>query len=77
MTEAKEKALDLLCKMEIHTCPNGEQGRNDMTKQCALICVDEILIELKDEIWFSYCDDNNLDKREIFWQQVKQEILNL
>lgn len=69
--EAKEKALDLLCRIEIHTCPNGEQGRNDMTKQCALICVDEIL-SINNEIW-----DNLADSYFEYWQQVKQEILNL
>ena len=42
----------------------------DTAKQCAILCVDEILKEIY---------SNNLitnDKRRIFWQEVKEEIIN-
>jgi len=73
----KEKAKELVAKFEnemyIFESFDGSE-RKEASIKCALICVDEILNELKDEIWFSYCDDNNLDEREKFWLEVKQEL---
>jgi hypothetical protein len=63
-----DKAIELFEKM------NDNNLSESLAKKCALIAVDEIIRELNDEIWFSYCEDNNIDKRENFWQEVKKEI---
>lgn len=70
MTEQKKKAKELIDKYMspidgLHKYPMCF----DTAKQCAILCVDEILKEIY---------SNNVitnDKRRIFWQQVKQEIL--
>ena len=70
MTEQNKKAKELIDKYMspidgLHKYPMCF----DTAKQCAIICVDEILKEIY---------SNNLitnDKRRIFWQQVK-EIIN-
>ena len=53
----KEKAMEIAMKFD-------KQGETDNAKQCALICVDEIL-----EIY--QLDDYS------FWKEVKQEINKL
>jgi len=71
MTEQKKKAKELIDKYMspidgLHKYPMCF----DTAKQCAIICVDEILKEIY---------SNNLitnDKRRIFWQEVKEEIIN-
>ena len=59
---AKEKALELFDRFQW----KGDVARMslDNSKQCALICVDEILEEC-------------LDIKESYWQEVKQEINKL
>jgi len=71
MTEQNKKAKELIDKYMspidgLHKYPMCF----DTAKQCAIICVDEILKEIY---------SNNLitnDKRRIFWQEVKEEIIN-
>ena len=71
MTESQKKAKELIDKYMspidgLHKYPMCF----DTAKQCAIICVDEILKEIY---------SNNLitnDKRRIFWQEVKEEIIN-
>ena len=71
MTEQNKKAKELIDKYMspidgLHKYPMCF----DTAKQCAIICVDEILKEIY---------SNNVitnDKRRIFWQEVKQEIIN-
>ena len=71
MTEQQKKAKELIDKYMspidgLHKYPMCF----DTAKQCAILCVDEILKEIY---------SNNLitnDKRRIFWQEVKEEIIN-
>ena len=71
MTE-KEQSKELVGRfLNIVPCNDNELSEDDMhkeqlhiAKQCALICVDEILEEC-------------LDIKESFWKKVKQEINKL
>jgi len=71
MITAKEKAKELVNKMLESLYDNGSLSFKrilyDKAKQCALIAVDEIMSALE------YLDDDS----EIFWFEVKKEILNL
>ena len=60
----KEKAIELIDKFE-HETYSLIQGQ--LSKQCALIAVDEIL----SVIWINLNDDVD------YWAKVKQEIENL
>lgn len=70
----KEKAKQLIDKIWIYSIPNSNGSWNN-AKQCALICVDEII------------NNNNkipgnaiglhTDINSNFWEQVKQEIQNI
>ena len=76
--EAKEKAKEIVesyCNMDILKDYDGMDI--SIAKQCALIHVNGIIEELKEEIWFSYCEDNNLPERTKFWKEVLKEINNL
>lgn len=87
MNEAKKKAIDLVERFEYVETPEMDNVIGEIVqvnigyysaKQCALICVDEIISanpaiigydEMSDgskEIWYVY--------NVIFWQQVKEEI---
>ena len=56
---AKEKAMEIAMKFD-------KKGETDNAKQCALICVDEILE--------TYID---LDPKLNYWKEVKKEISRL
>mgnify|MGYP001147345583 FL=1 len=59
---AKEKAKELVNRfLQIY------DGRVPQAKHCALICVDEMLEELGEELELAYN----------YWQEVKQEINKL
>ena len=59
---AKDKAKELVNRfLQIY------EGRVPQGKQCALICVDEILREIP----------KRFDSEERYWEKVKQEIENL
>ena len=69
--KAKEKAKELVGKYEHHSKPM-EYGINfsgdiDHAIESALICVDEMLEELGEELKLAYN----------YWQEVKQEINKL
>ena len=62
---AKEKALDLISSFEWEL----QTHQNYEAKQCVLICVDEIIEEVRE-----FCDDNFIQDRLNYWSEVKQEI---
>mgnify|MGYP003626383212 CR=1 FL=1 len=66
---AKEKAIDLIKKIIL--ADNLDKG-TPIEKQCALICVDEMISEHLDEGINSY-----VQKRIDYWSEVKQEINKL
>ena len=57
---AKEKAMEIAMKFD-------KYGQTDNAVKCALICVDEILEELGEELELAYN----------YWTEVKQEINKL
>ena len=68
---AKEKAIELVDKFTLYlgTDVNGDECYVDIleAKQCALICVDEILREIP----------KRFDSEERYWEDVKKEIEKL
>lgn len=72
----KQKAEELIDKFIFAQFEAGDIIKNPpLAKQCALICVDEIISELK-SIQFDY--DLEMDDRNIrYFNEVKQEIENL
>jgi hypothetical protein len=60
----KEKAEELVDKF-IQYVPAEEEFEWDYAKQCALIAVDELIFN---------AHNNYMEK---YWQEVKQEIINL
>ena len=73
MSTAKEKAIELFNKFyQVAPYQEIEFYSNDvMARQCALKAVDEIINYLLDSDWALI---NNKAK---YWEEVKQEILNL
>jgi hypothetical protein len=75
--KAKEKAEDLFMMYvnkgmsQIKPVIN-RVIRKEMAKQCALIAVDEII----DVAYWEYMESMG-EKEEKYWQEVKQEIINL
>ena len=70
----KEKAKELVERFLIEL-PNGDDigfGQPKIAKQCALICVDEIMDEL-DELQ-GFLGLKLYAKKLVYWQEVKQEI---
>jgi len=57
---AKDKAMEIAIKFD-------KKGETDNAKQCALICVDEILREIP----------KRFDSEERYWEDVKKEIEKL
>lgn len=76
MTPQQEKARELYKKYLEWVSPSYyldgtyNKQQQELAKQCEIICVDEIIKTLNQP----GLKNNNLIK---FWQQVKQEILNL
>jgi len=62
---AEEKAKELLDKMWDVTYQDEEYLPNYEAKQCALICVDEIIKQI---------DGKTLTDQTDYWEEVKQEI---
>ena len=73
----KEKANELIEKYTFYTLVDFSDENYNRTVDCALIAVEEIINELKNEVWFSNCEDNNIDKRFNYWQEVKEELIKL
>lgn len=74
MTEQKKKAKELIDKYMspidgLHKYPMCF----DTAKQCAILCVDEIISELAE---INNNESFNVSKYGNFWQQVKEEIIN-
>jgi len=70
--EAKEKAWELVKKFYypiLDKAAEDHDSAHEVAKQCAIICVDEIL---KCHIW-----KYNSPKHVEFWKQVKHEIQQL
>lgn len=71
----KEKAQELVNKFFrndfLHHDINYQQA-----KECALIAVDEILLALRD-VFVVELDDTDIDEKQIYYQEVKQEIEKL
>jgi hypothetical protein len=68
---AKEKARELVDKYRVLLMDDGEDYGEEilvsmLSKQCALIAVDEIL-----SLFISECEDTR------YWNEVKQEIAKL
>ena len=72
--KANEKAMELCVKFFEPSVFEYEKKQyfEEMAKQCALICVDEIVSEHLDEGINSY-----VQKRIDYWSEVKQEINKL
>ena len=82
--KAKEKAHELVVKYSDKASECSEETEFDYDKQCALICVDEILkanekISLKDLSVTMQTNDIlcQLTDNAMYWQEVKQEIKEL
>jgi len=70
--DAKDKATELVDKFynEIDCASLTDEISEDKAKQCALICVDEMLKEIKPSLVYH--------KRDVeYWQEVKEEIEKL
>lgn len=83
MNEAKEKAKELVEKFRKAikskvVCDNNPKFG---AKQCALICVDEIIeanpYEYNDKHYLNPYHSDQYEPNTIFWQQVKTEIEKL
>jgi len=66
--KAKEKAQELFDKYFEFVEAYSVQGQYENAKQCSLIAVDEIIEELIEK---------DFANRFSYWQEVKQEIINL
>lgn len=69
----KEKAIDLVEKMIIAS--NEESDR--IGKECALICVDEIIEEYEGQIFRRGLKNVTTKALHGYWLEVKQEINKL
>lgn len=67
----KEKAEELHNNM-YHELP-ARMGRYEISKNCALIAVDEIIKAID----FDWMEVQNLDREHAYWDKVKQEIEKL
>ena len=66
----KEKAIELINKMSLNWYCN--ECHNDFAKECALIAVNVILIDVGAKDW----EDDEMTNSN-YWQEVKQEIEKL
>jgi hypothetical protein len=64
---AKDKAKELVDRFRI-----GDRNMKSKAKQCALICVDEI-INTYPSPWSSL----DVDPQKDYWEEVKQEIYKI
>lgn len=71
----KEKAEELVKKFRATTHSISRIMVDG--KQCALICVDEILINLGNLYAENWIEISEIEQNSIFWEQVKQEIEKL
>ena len=75
-SDAEIKANELIEKFYLIPDRIGDDGLFNMTKysaiQCAIICVQEILDELKLNLRYSLFVNSFLERRISFWQEVLQ-----
>ena len=80
MKTAKEKAAELYQKhfdnFYLNSYHDNDVDVIKLTKDACIITVDEIINSI-DEIWFSFCEDNNIDKVKEYWKEVRTEITKL
>ena len=67
----EEKAVDLVCSVEVLCIYNGTD--NEQTKLLASLIVDEIDLAID----FDWMEVQNLDRQHNYWQEVKNEIEKL
>jgi hypothetical protein len=74
--KAEEKALELFNKMYNVDCDDDTDGMQyGHAKKCALIAVDELI---DSHLFLTTTHDSKPSIRcKTYWQQVKQEIINL
>lgn len=69
---SKEKATELFEKMlSTDKVDNYSFVSNNVAKQCALICVDELIYHIRFHLSYGY------EKQIEYYKEVKQEINNL
>ena len=69
----KEKAKELVQRFIAHAYHNNNELQcKEHSKQCALIAVDEIL----DISYWAFMESGGKQEQE-YWQEVKQEIINI
>lgn len=71
----KEKAIDLINKFYLTGLEKfiGVPYTKHEAKQCALICVKQILVSLYD---IEFYKQEHAIKTDRYWQEVKKEIVN-
>jgi hypothetical protein len=72
----KDKAYELIASYRYTlSLPNAPLGddKDRIAKQCALICVDEILVNIEATIFY-HKDSISLPFNKSFWLQVRTEI---
>tara|TARA_R110000787_G_C13179938_1_gene421722 strand:+ start:346 stop:570 length:225 start_codon:yes stop_codon:yes gene_type:complete len=72
---AKDKAKELVSKFTFYQLPEDKRILIDNPKQCALICVDEILRTEPTNKIHTFKTDLQISKE--YWQEVKEEIKEL
>lgn len=75
MTPHEIKAKELVEKFEYAEGWQTQNISKDYAKQCAIICVDEIIKEYDTKILSGR--PSHLESRKHFWKEVKQSINNL
>lgn len=72
-----QKAVQLLDRFKFYVAGDTNEQELQCTKQCALICVDEILAFMEsDDLKHKDCSWINSTEFR-FWEQVKEEIKKL
>lgn len=73
---SKEKAKELVGKYdtELYQTYVSDKLRLMFAKQCALICVDEITSEIRNNETMTYQEER---EKKVYWNEVKQEIEKL
>jgi hypothetical protein len=75
MTKEKEKAIDLIAKVEIEL--GSTPLPKETVKKLALIAVDELIEQQKNMADFLWSEIGYLIAPPVFWEEVKDEINNL
>lgn len=68
----KLKAIELVDRMRLTYEQTSDYVYESTAIECALIAVDEIIEEVRE-----FCDDNFINDRLHYWQEVKTELIKL